>query len=66
MADEESHEVRQPEARDHPGRAIADSSGLIEGRIEIGAGDFDTGRAVAGQKAIEPVRRPVERAAEIE
>jgi len=37
MADEESYEVRQPEARHDPRCAIADSRRVIEGRVELGA-----------------------------
>ena len=66
MADEKSHQLRHAEARDHPRCAIADSRRVIEGRIELGACNCDSGGAVAQEKSVKPMRRPVERAAEIE
>jgi hypothetical protein len=39
---------------------------VSEGRVELGTRNFDSGGAVAHEESIEPMRRPVERAAEIE
>ena len=66
MAHQESDEVGHPEARDYPGCAVAGSSRVIEGRVELGARNFDSSGAVAHEETIEPMRGPVERAAEIE
>ncbi len=66
MADEKSHQVGHPEASYDPGCAVADSRRVVEGRVEVSAGDFDAGSAVTGEESVEPMRRAVERAAKIE
>ena len=66
MADDESHQVGKSEASDDLRGAVADSGRMIEGRIEFRAADFDPRGAITGEKAVEPMRWAIERAAEIE
>jgi len=66
VADEKSHQVGHPEASYDPRCAVADSRRVVEGRVEVSAGDFNAGSAVTGEESVEPMRRAVERAAKIE
>src|ERR1700688_3076833 len=65
MADKKSHQVGEPEATQDFRGVVANPGRSIEGRIELGATDFDSRGAVVGKDPIEPMHRAVERAAEV-
>src|SRR5260370_24892415 len=65
MADDESHEVGEPEAGEDLCGSVASPGRLSEGGIELRATDFDSGGAVLGEKPVEPMLGAIEVAAEV-
>ena len=66
VADKESHQVGQAEAGDDPRGSVSGSGRMVEGWVEFRATDFNARGSISAEKAVEPMRWPVERAAEVE